>query len=89
MQGRPNCSKPEKDAAINGFGSRTQICRKSAESPLFSIILASIVPHAVIGLLKFGNSARAGNHPNSMKKTLILSVSFGGISRRAPAVTKK
>ena len=29
-------------------------------------------------MLKFGNSARAGNHLNSMKKTLILSVSFGG-----------
>jgi hypothetical protein len=78
MQGRPYCSKPEKDAAITAFGSGTQISRKSAESPLFSIILASIVPHAVIGMLKFGNSARAGNHLNSMKKTLILSVSFWG-----------
>jgi len=77
MQGRPYCSKPEKDAAITGFGSGIQISRKSAESPLFSIILASIVPHAVIGMLKFGNSAKAGNHLNSMKKTLILGVSFG------------
>ena len=78
MQGRPNCSKPEKDPAITGFGLGTQIPRKSAESPLFSIILASIVPYAVIGMLKFANSARAGNHLNSMKKTLILSVSFWG-----------
>jgi len=78
MQGRPNSSKPEKDAAITGFGSRTQISRKFAESPLFSIILASIVPYAEIGMPKFGNSARAGNHLNSMKKTLILSVSFWG-----------
>jgi hypothetical protein len=74
MQGRPNCSKPEKDPAITGFGLGTQISRKFAESPLFSIILASIVPYAVIGMLKFANSARAGNHLNSMKKTLILSV---------------
>ena len=78
MQGRPNCSEPEKDAAITGFGSGAQISHKSAESPLFSIILASIVPYAVIGMLKFGNSARAGNHLNSMKKTLILSVSLWG-----------
>jgi hypothetical protein len=36
------------------------------------------VPHAVIGMLKFSNSDKAGNHLNSMIKTLILSVSFGG-----------
>jgi hypothetical protein len=47
------------------------------------------VPHAVIEMLKFGLSDRAGNHLNSMKKILILSISFGGISRQTPIAIEK
>jgi hypothetical protein len=55
MQGRPYRLKPGTDPAINGVGSETKISRKSAGSPLFSIFLASIVPHIRIEMLNFSD----------------------------------
>jgi hypothetical protein len=47
----PSGSKPEKDPFIPGSGTESRVSRKSAEFPLFSIFLASIVPHAGIEIL--------------------------------------
>ena len=55
MQDRPYRLKPEKDPAVSGLGSGTKISRKSAGSPLFSIFLASIVPHTPIEMLNFSD----------------------------------
>jgi hypothetical protein len=54
-QGRTYRFKPGTDPAMTGLGSVTQNCRKSAGSALFSIFLASIVPHTRIELPIFSD----------------------------------
>jgi hypothetical protein len=53
MQGRSYRLKPGTDPAITGLGSGAKISRKSAGSALFSIFLASIVPHIRIEMPNF------------------------------------
>jgi hypothetical protein len=55
MQRRPYRLKPGKDPAITALGAGIKIFRKSAGSLLFSIFLASIVPHIRIEMLNFSD----------------------------------